>query len=99
MTLEIHPGARRELNNAVTYYEERSTGLGYGFAEAFEHAVDLIEAHPLAGAPHPTRSAVRLWPIDGFPYRVVYAYTGGSGAVYAVAHDSRAPDYWVSRLS
>ena len=94
----MHPAARKEFAAAALYYEEQSPGMGARFANAFERVVDIIEAHPYSGVQHADEPQARLWRIDGFPYSVIYAFPDDGGAIYAVAHTSRDPRYWIGRL-
>jgi len=42
----LHPEARRELREAVLYYERQSPGLGARFTDAIESGFRQIERSP-----------------------------------------------------
>jgi len=52
LTIEIsfHSLAERELNEAASFYDDRSKGLGKSFLNEIERTLDLIRKHPLAAA-------------------------------------------------
>jgi len=47
MTFSFHPRAEQELDKAVRYYEECSSGLGLEFAEEVYAAIARIIAYPM----------------------------------------------------
>ncbi len=97
MNWSFHPEAEEEFLEAINYYEECRTGLGYEFALEVYAALQRIITHPLA------------WPIlegdlrrsrmNRFPYGVLYAQEGEDIYVLAVMHLHRDPDYWRSQLA
>lgn len=48
MSFRFHPEAERELREAVTYYEEIETGLGYDFSVEVYSAVQRAVSYPKA---------------------------------------------------
>lgn len=92
----FNPLAERELTEAIRYYEERSSGLGFKLLEEVEHAVIFIRRHPEA-APRVLNS-IRRFVLPQFPYYLLYRHLQGGGLrVLAVAHQKRHPRYWVGR--
>ena len=87
MKLEFTCEAERELDEAITFYESRSAGLGLAVAEEAHAAGQRILAHPLAWQ--------RL-DNDGI-YGLVYAIEGDIALVLAVMHLHRRPGYWRDR--
>ena len=53
--------------------------------------------HPQGGAP--TLKATRSMLSKGFPFNLVYRYSGGELLVVAVAPHRRKPGYWCGRLT
>jgi plasmid stabilization system protein ParE len=96
MSYSFHPEAEREFLEAIDYYEERVTDLGFEFAVEVYAAIGRAVEHPKA------------WPIiDGevrrcqtkrFPYGVLYSEEANGIFVIAVMHLHRDPDYWKHRL-
>lgn len=79
------------------YYNNAAVNLGARFAAEVEEATALAVAFPLAGSPA-TKNTRRVF-LNKFPFSVVYRPTNNGILVFAVAHDSRKPGYWKSRVS
>jgi plasmid stabilization system protein ParE len=98
----IEPEASAELGEAARWYERQRQGLGREFLEAVEVAQKFIARFPRAGTPVPDvppELPVRRVPVKRFPFHVVYLVLADVTRVLAVAHDSRSPGYWHSRIS
>jgi plasmid stabilization system protein ParE len=67
----FHPLAEQELNEAASYYNTASPGLGTAFLDEVEHAVKQILEHPEA-APL-VHGVVRRKLVRRFPYSVMYS--------------------------
>ena len=94
----------RELRHeeAAAWYEIALPGLGARFISAFEHALDLL------GETNPP-----LMPVQGdagdlgaqklllhkFPFSVIVKQMEHTIIVVALAHHSRRPGYWRSRVA
>ena len=98
--IRLTPGAREELLEAVEYYDEQAL-LGDDLFRLVEECLDRIQEAPEAQAPKPefTDEGVRLALVKRFPYRIVFVEDPDEIRVLAVAHKSRRPGYWRSRLS
>ena len=95
---DLHPAAQRELWEAIEHYEGAVPGLGLEFLESVERATNLLAAHPEAGERYRIgRIEVRRWPLERFPFILVYDLRPGV-VVVAVAHTSRKPGYWAHRI-
>jgi plasmid stabilization system protein ParE len=95
------PEASAELEAAAQWYEERRSGLGVEFIEAFDSALAQIARWPDVGqlvSGLPSDISARRQPFARFPYHVVYLTWQGVVRVLAVAHDRRKPGYWFSRI-
>lgn len=88
--------ARREYLAEITYYTETEPGAGTRFADAVEAAAARAIAFPLAGAP--LGSGTRRVLLKGFPFSLVYRPENNGIVIVALAHHSREPGYWQSRL-
>jgi plasmid stabilization system protein ParE len=88
--------AAREFLAEVAYYDEATPGDGARFTAAVERATALALAFPLAGS----LSAVgtRRVLVRDFPFSIVYRPEAGGIVVFAVAHSSKRPGYWQSRV-
>ncbi len=100
-TVRILADAAEEAIEAAAWYERQRPGLGTDFFEAFEAAVDLVEAQHIPFSPYPGRAgaagAQRVI-LKRFPYDIVLVEHDAELVVIAVAHQSRRPGYWRERL-
>ena|SRR3990167_2467363 len=87
--------ARRELEDAVHYYELEYSGLGSRFKEEVRKAALRIAAYPQAWSIE--RGDVRKCLLHKFPYKLMYSVEEDHVLIIAVAHQHRKPDYWVGR--
>lgn len=96
MKVEFLDPARRELIEAIAYYNNESEGLGYRFAAAVRRTISRITQHPHAWTPLSERT--RRCRTNGFPYGIIYQIREDTILVVAVMHLHRDPEYWKSRL-
>jgi len=99
---EFHPDARAELVADVEWYDEREPGLGERFEGAARAAIEAIVNSPEAWAVWrgwQDEPLVRSKGVKNFPYSVVYFVQDDRIIIVAVAHTSRRPGYWQSRLN
>lgn len=87
--------ARRELDDAVRYYELEYSELGHWFKEDVRKAALRIAEYPQAWSIE--RGDVRKCLLHKFPYKLMYAVEKDHILVIAVAHQHRKPDYWIGR--
>ena len=88
--------ARREFLTEVVYYNKERPGLGVTFAAAVEEATARALAFPLAGA-RASENTLRVF-LKDFPFAVVYRPNTDGITIFALAHHSRQPGYWQSRV-
>jgi toxin ParE1/3/4 len=88
--------ARREFLKEVVYYNEQEADLGAAFAQEVEEAAARALAFPDAGSPA-SKHTKRVF-VKSFPFSVVYRANDEGIIIFAVAHHSRRPEYWASRL-
>lgn len=88
--------ARREFLKEVVYCNEQEQGLGIAFAQEVEEATARALAFPDAGSPA-SKSTKKVF-VNRFPFSVVYRVDNEGIVIFAVAHHSRKPEYWASRV-
>ncbi len=93
--LRVHPDARRELNDAIDYYERESPGLGLIFTNEVDSGFARIREFPDA-APQVVKRVRRLV-LAKFPYSLMYETRVDCLVVLAVAHHRKRPYYWRGR--
>ena len=91
--------AEDEIEYYVRRYESESNGLGERLWNDIQHVVDLISEYPLIGeSVRRTRGLVRRFPLRSFPFFLIYRERSDHLQIIALAHSSRRPNYWRSRL-
>lgn len=88
--------ARRELDDALGWYLERSQQAAEAFARETSRAITAIAMAP--GVWPPFNAGTRRYVIQRFPYSVIYRKIESGIEVVAVAHHKRQPRYWLRRL-
>lgn len=88
--------AERELAEALEFYKERaSQAIAKAFLAEFARAATLLVDNP--GARHAEPERPRIFPMQRFPYSLIYRPTVEGIRISAVAHQRRRPAYWQSR--
>ncbi|HXU44841.1 MAG TPA: type II toxin-antitoxin system RelE/ParE family toxin [Thermoanaerobaculia bacterium] len=95
-TYELDRLAKRELREAIRFYEDRASGLGRSVAAEFQVAVAFLLERPLAAAT--LRGQLRAKPLRRFPYTLIYTLDGDVVRIWAFMHQSRRPGYWSDRI-
>lgn len=95
MRILFAPEARAEFDSAERYYEQQVPGLGLRFRHEVRAALQRLRRWPLAAPVE--RGEVRRLLLSRFPYKLLYAVEPQGIYVLAVAHQHRAPEYWVGR--
>ncbi len=100
--VKIGKDAALELEEAAAWYETEQSGLGSRFITAFENAIKLLgEQDPPvtpAGGNAGKQGAKKLI-LHKFPFSLIVYELEQSIVVVALAHHSRKPGYWRSRVS
>ena len=102
MTKPVEAGtsARREIRRYVAHYEDESPGLGERLVSDIEAATALIAEYPSIGERvRRIRDVVRRVPLRRFPFLLIYRERASDIQIIALAHTSRRPNYWRSRLA
>jgi toxin ParE2 len=88
--------ARRELNEAVRYYNLQRVDLGDEFRDEAWEAVRRSREFPLAW--HALGGSIRRCQMERFPYGIIYEPSEVEIVLIAVAHLHREPEYWRARM-
>jgi plasmid stabilization system protein ParE len=87
--------AQAEFDDAATWYERQSPGLGADFVSEVQKVLDTISNQPQR---YPLASGdVREAPVSRFPYCVYYRVKPDRIVVIAVFHTARDPAIWQAR--
>lgn len=95
MRVVLLAGAKRELFQAATWYDDRRPGLGDALLGEAASAVDRLKAFPDTGiaASHGYKRCV----IRRFPYSLIYRASADTLIVVAFVHRRRRPLVWLRR--
>ncbi len=97
MRFEFHPEAVREYGDAAAYYASKESALHLRFIASIERAIEIILQDPLRWPQ--VDEDIRRCLTRVFPYAIFYTLEDGYVLIVAVAHCSREPGYWKSRIS
>jgi plasmid stabilization system protein ParE len=91
----VSQGARQDLKELADWYEAAEPGLARQFRQAFEQAMQRMTRYPAAGTLW--AHGARWLRLPQFPVKPIYRETPNALQVLAVAHNRRAPNYWIDR--
>jgi plasmid stabilization system protein ParE len=94
--VQYHAGAAGDVKQAVAWYQKHSPKAALDFIEELQRAVETIRQAP--GRWPIGANATRRFLLWRFPFSVIYSEHNSAITVWAVAHASRRPDYWLKRL-
>ena len=92
MTVRILAPARRELQDAIRYYNAQRPRLGVEFRDEARETIKRITRFPEAW--HPLTAGIRRCQMNRFPYGLIYTVTETAILIIAFAHLHRVPEYW-----
>ncbi|HEX5271356.1 MAG TPA: type II toxin-antitoxin system RelE/ParE family toxin [Gemmataceae bacterium] len=94
----FHPLAARDLQVAYAWYARRNPAAAQRFRHEVRQAMQRIASAPDQGSPF--RGRFRWTRLGRFSYVVYYEVLDPVQVIiYAVAHASRRPGYWLRRAS
>ncbi len=97
MKHSFHPEAKKELKEAVKYYNECGSGLGYIFLEEVQTTIKRIIQFPESWSP--LSKNTRRCLTRRFPYGIIYQILEDKSIlIVAVMHLNREPGYWEDRI-
>jgi plasmid stabilization system protein ParE len=94
-SIEIHPDAEIEAQEAFRWYRERDAAAGAAFLLALDHAIATLAEAPDRFPPyaHGTQRVL----LRRFPYALLFRRVDAVIQILAVAHARRRPGYWRKR--
>ncbi len=99
--LRFEDEAAEELEVAAEWYEARREHLGSDFLVLVRDALERIAEHPQTWPlvrDVPAHLDVRRLLLRRFPYAIVFVELPSEIRVLAIAHSSREPGFWRTRL-
>ena len=97
MTVRLTPEAEQDAEEAIRWYDQKSTTLGDEFLKYVNKCIESIERHPEM-YPRVHRRMRRAL-LERFPYQVLYEIDPKEVVVYAIHHCARDPEGWKKRLA
>jgi plasmid stabilization system protein ParE len=91
------PPADKELEDAITFYNEQLVGLGDQFYQEFASTIDLLRRTPFGW--RKIGENTRRINIKRFPYLILYVVDKDNILVTCIAHQHRNPRYYLSRTT
>ena len=96
MNYSLHSGAEQDVADAIDFYTEQAgVVVAERFLSEFERVAALLQEHPGFGTP--TAKGRRVFPLQVFPYLVVYRVLEGGIRILVVRHQHRKPSYGGAR--
>jgi hypothetical protein len=92
VTIRFAAKARGELFRIASQYDRKQLGLGDRFLDEVAITLRFIANYPEAR--QDLAGGVRLWPVNRFPYGILYVVEPETTLVLAVGHLRRGPRYW-----
>lgn len=92
----FRPQAEAEFEQAQSWYEERTRGLGQEFVTCVQATIEAVRRNPdqFQRVDGDARRAL----VRRFPYAILYLADPESVAIVAVFHTSRDPAVWRTRV-
>jgi toxin ParE1/3/4 len=92
----LHPGAEQDIADALDFYASQAGPLvARRFLDEFERVAALLVEFPGIGTPGAWGR--RMFPLQVFPYSVVYRSVQEGLHIVVVRHQRRKPGYGGSR--
>jgi toxin ParE1/3/4 len=92
----IQREATAELEEGMSWYEKRKTGLGLDLESEVEKTIARVRRDPSIGMRY-RNTQVRFVRVKRFPYVVYFCEFEDAIWVIAIAHGRRRPGYWKKR--
>jgi plasmid stabilization system protein ParE len=88
--------AEAELDEAVRFYNDERTGLGFELASQVERSISNIMRMPESWSLISRRA--RKCTVWRFPFVIIYYVAEDSIVIIAIMHAKRRPNYWKERI-
>ena len=96
MKARLTPEAEQDADEAITWYDQKSTALGDEFLKYVNKCIQSIKRNPeMYSRVH---RKMRRALLEVFPYQVLYEIDPTEIVVYAIYHCARDPEGWKKRL-
>jgi hypothetical protein len=97
MKIHFLQAAAMELEEAVSYYNLQSEGLGFELAAEIQRTLKRIDEYPQAWTRFSHRT--HRCRTNRFPYCIIYQIRLDMMLIVAIMHLHKEPGYWKSRIT
>jgi hypothetical protein len=94
--IALLPAASAELEDAILFYENEQSGLGYRMWLEVDEHMEWIARNPLV--PRLRDGGYRRVNLKIFPYYIAYIVRSDGIVAVAIANARRKPEYWIERI-
>jgi plasmid stabilization system protein ParE len=96
LSYTLHRGAEHDLAEALRFYKrEGGTRLATRFLDEFGRVAQLLDEYPRFGTP--TNCDRSIYPMQVFPYSLIYRPADEGVRILVVRHQNRDPEYGSER--
>ena len=92
----VRPEAQLEVQNAFSYYEEKSEGLGFEFMRSLDAALQSVKRNP--SSYQIIYKETRRVLLRKFPFALFYLIEETKIVVIAVLHQKQSEIDWIRRV-
>ncbi|OHC02559.1 MAG: plasmid stabilization protein [Planctomycetes bacterium RIFCSPLOWO2_12_FULL_40_19] len=96
MKYSFHPSAKKELNEAIDYYNDCQDKLGLEFSKEVYKSIQIILQFPQAWSQ--LSKNTRRCLVNRFPYGIIYQTTEDEIFIIAIMQLNKKPNYWHDRI-
>jgi toxin ParE1/3/4 len=96
--LSIHDLVKRDISEALSYYEDRSMQAAARFALQLEQTLAELSKHPGQHTPYLGSAIFRRARLKDFPYLIIYRLRGDAIRVTVLKHEKRHPAFGMRRV-
>jgi len=96
-TVLLHPAAKEELVEAISFYNSKIEGLGSLLLDEIDSGIEAIQRNPRTWKKYTQHC--RRYLFKKFPYAIIYRLKDNTTQIVAFMHQHRKPNYWKSRLN
>jgi plasmid stabilization system protein ParE len=98
LSWSLHRAAEQDLTEAARFYRrEGGKRLAKRFLDEFQRVAELLDRYPAFGTA--TADERRSYPLQVFPYSLIYRPVDGGVRIPVVRHQHRDPEFGNERTS
>ncbi|GMQ25422.1 hypothetical protein Aoki45_21040 [Algoriphagus sp. oki45] len=95
--VQLSKEAEKDVLESFRWYESEKKGLGDEFLKSLDFSLNVIGENPIAYS-FRYKKLVRAYPMNRFPFLILYLVKEGFVDVVSVFHTSQNPKAWKKRI-